>query len=181
MSDDAEFMRQVDTAFDGVGARPDLTVLLGFTPDNPEQEYGWIDMGEPVAAGPSRLFRVRRFWEKPSQEVAHRLWKQGCLWNSAVLVGRISALLSLMARTVPVLCACFAALQLVLGTGREVQAVEDIYEQIEMLGFSEHVLQKSPESLATLPVCGLNWIDVGAPQRLIAMLECRGIRPTWAA
>ena len=47
MSDDREFMRHVDLAFDAVGSRPELTALLGITPHAAEPGYGWIEPGEP--------------------------------------------------------------------------------------------------------------------------------------
>jgi mannose-1-phosphate guanylyltransferase len=40
VSDDREFMRHVDLAFDAIGLRPELTVLLGITPHGVESGYG---------------------------------------------------------------------------------------------------------------------------------------------
>ena len=46
VSDDREFMRHVDLAFDAVGSRPEMTALLGITPHAAESGYGWIEPGE---------------------------------------------------------------------------------------------------------------------------------------
>jgi len=43
VDDDTAFMRHIDLAFEAVEARPELTVLLGITPDRPEAGYGWIE------------------------------------------------------------------------------------------------------------------------------------------
>lgn len=80
VSDDEAFMRHVDRGFEAVRARPDLVALLGVVPDSPEVGYGWIEPGEPVS-GPwwPGFRRVRHFWEKPSEALAHTLLVRGCL------------------------------------------------------------------------------------------------------
>jgi mannose-1-phosphate guanylyltransferase len=62
VADDAAFIRHVELAFDGVRARPDLLVSLGITPDGPEVDYCWIEMGQRIAEY-CQLFRVKRFWQ----------------------------------------------------------------------------------------------------------------------
>ena len=79
-------------------------ILLGAVADRPETEYGWIEPETPVAnRSGNRLTRVRRFWEKPSSEIAKRLLEQGCLWNTFVgpmqPLQSLSAILSLSSTT----------------------------------------------------------------------------------
>src|SRR3990172_2004787 len=67
VSDEAHFMRHVDSAFQAVQARPELVILLGVSPDSPEVEYGWIEPADPIRANQAlTLYRVHRFWEKPT-------------------------------------------------------------------------------------------------------------------
>ena len=47
------------------------------------------------------LPRVRRFWEKPPLPIAHRLMGAGCMWNSFVIVARLSAFLGLFLIAMP--------------------------------------------------------------------------------
>jgi mannose-1-phosphate guanylyltransferase len=69
VSDDREFMRHVDLAFDAVESRPEMTALLGTTPHGSESGYGWIELGERlvwsaplfVCAGFGKNL-VRRSW-----------------------------------------------------------------------------------------------------------------------
>jgi mannose-1-phosphate guanylyltransferase len=97
VSDDAVFMGQVEQAFDGCAGRPDLVTLLGIAPDRAEPGYGWIEPGDPVAgAEASGLREVRGFSEKPAPGDAERFRAQGWLWNSFVMVGRVSTLLALI-------------------------------------------------------------------------------------
>ena len=126
VSDDAAFTGQIEEAFAGAARRPDLVTLLGIAPDGAEPGYGWIEPGEPVAGAPS-LRQVRRFWEKPSVEDAERLRAQGWLWNSFVMVGRVSTLLALIRLTAPDLHRAFAEITATLGTIGETPALERLY------------------------------------------------------
>src|ERR1700693_2359001 len=95
VSDDVEFMRHVDLAFDAIESRPEMTALLAITPHAVESGYGWIEPGGRVSMH-SPLFRVCRFWEKPDSELAAELLRAGCMWNSFVMVARVSTLIGLI-------------------------------------------------------------------------------------
>ena len=101
VSDDTAFAGQVEEALGGIVGRPDLVTLLGIAPDRAEPGYGWIEPGEPVAGAAGNVRQVRRFWEKPATASAERLRANGWLWNSFVMVGRVSTLLAVVRLTVP--------------------------------------------------------------------------------
>ena len=175
VTDDAAFMRHVDLAFDGVRARPDLLVLLGITPDGPEVDYCWIEMGERIAQY-FQLFRIKRFWQKPSAKLATNLWHSGCLWNSFIMVGRISTILDLLIRALPELYTPFASIKSEIGAISEVEALERVYIDMPSINLSEEVLARCPELLTVLPVNGVRWSNLGEPDRLIAVLRDAGLR-----
>jgi mannose-1-phosphate guanylyltransferase len=168
LSDDGAFMRQVEDAFDGCSLRPDLVTLLGIAPDRPEPGYGWIEPGEPVVGASSGLREVRRFWEKPAATEAERFRAQGWLWNSFVMVGRVSTLLALLRLAVPDLYRAFAGITPALGTVGELPALERLYCGLPSIDFSRQVLTARPDRLAVLPVRGVHWNDLGDPERVLA-------------
>ena len=168
LSDDGAFMRQVEHAFDGCSRRPDLVTLLGIAPDRPEPGYGWIEPGEPVVGASSGLREVRRFWEKPAAAEAERFRAQGWLWNSFVMVGRVSTLLALLRLAVPDLYRSFAGITPALGTVGELSALERLYCGLPSVDFSRQVLTARPDRLAVLPVGGVHWNDLGDPERVLA-------------
>jgi hypothetical protein len=43
------------------------------------------------------------------------------------------------------------------------------------------VLQRHPIHLGVLPVHGVEWSDLGEPQRVTAVLSRLGLHPEWAA
>ncbi len=178
VSDDREFMRHVDLAFDAIGSRPEMTVLLGITPHAVESGYGWIEPGELVF-GRGPLLRVRRFWEKPSSEIARELLRADCMWNSFVMVARVSALIGMIMVALPELFASFSKIRELLGTARESAGLERLYERIPTASFSDEVLERYPINLGVLPVNGIEWSDLGEPQRVMAVLSRLGVHPEW--
>jgi mannose-1-phosphate guanylyltransferase len=180
-SNDGAFMAQVGAAFEAVTARPDLVILLGAAPDTPETEYGWIEPAEAIPAdGPCPLFRVSRFWEKPSPPLAQTLLARGCLWNTFVMVGAVSAFLALIRSTAPGLYEAFLRLQPSLGTLGETEAARALYAALPPMNFSDYILAGSRSNLAVLPVHGVGWSDWGESERVLAALARMGIQPAWA-
>jgi mannose-1-phosphate guanylyltransferase len=169
VSEGHAFMGRVEEAFDGCARRPDLVTLLGIAPDRAEPGYGWIEPGGPVAGrADSGLREVRRFWEKPAAADAERFRAQGWLWNSFVMVGRVSTLLALMRVAVPDLYRSFAGVSAAVGTVGEFAALERLYCGLPSVDFSRHVLTARPDRLAVLPVRGVDWNDLGDPERVLA-------------
>lgn len=167
VSDDMAFMARVECALEAVVARPDIVVLLGIAPDRPEAEYGWIEPAEVMLGPwPRPIYRVRRFWEKPLPEVAERLHRAGCLWNCFVVVAQPSTLARLIGRARPALREAFTPLRARIGTPWEDDAARSVYGRLPATDLSRHVFQASPESLAVLPVSGVDWTDLGDPGRV---------------
>ena len=180
VSNDLEFMHHVDLAFDAIESRPEMTAVLGITPYAVESGYGWIERGELVTTR-SPLFRVRRFWEKPGSELAGELLRAGCMWNSFVMVARVSTLIGLIMVAMPELYASFAKIRGLLGTARESGGIERLYGRIQTASLSSEVLERYPINLSVLPVHGVEWSDLGEPQRVMAVWSHLGVHPEWEA
>jgi mannose-1-phosphate guanylyltransferase len=177
-SDDAAFMSYVEYAFEASHSLDDQIILLGIRPEGPEGEYGWI---EPVSPGLTKsqaaLSLVSRFWEKPAPEFARTLMERGCLWNSFVMVGRVSAFLELIRRASRDLYNRFDAIEPTLCTSQEARAVGELYSELHDVNFSQHILAVRPGSLAVLTVSGLTWSDLGKPQRVLSTMADIGLSP----
>ncbi|HSE89122.1 MAG TPA: sugar phosphate nucleotidyltransferase [Candidatus Binatia bacterium] len=178
ISDNGKFMAHLRVALDTARRRSDLVILLGLDPESPEVEYGWIEPDLPIV-GHSRVFGVRRFWEKPNQLLAQVLQLRGCLWNSFVMVASVQALLEMIESAIPELYRSFACLSPLLGSRGETKAIRKLYERIEEVNFSHQVLALRPERLAVVKVAGVRWNDLGEPKRVMASLNMAGIRPHW--
>ncbi len=181
-SDDKAFMSHVESAFDAARARPETVTLLGITPESPEVEYGWIEPQTSILGRlPRAISRVRRFWEKPSANLANDLMKRGCLWNSFVMVGRVDAFLGMARRTLPELCDCFAAVVPSFETPTELSELRELYSWIPSTNFSQEVLAMRPDDLAVMKVDEVGWSDLGEPSRVLTTLARLGVQAQWAA
>jgi len=169
VSDDPAFMRHVRAAFDAVEIHRHTVVLLGAEATMAETGYGWIEPGHRINFSP--LFYVQRFCEKPTREDAQILWERGCLWNTFVLVARISTLLGLIETALPMLYHAFDVLNDVLDTPQEYQKIERLYAGIAQSSFSDDVLSVAQDSLAVLPLRGVDWSDIGEAHRVYRVLE----------
>jgi mannose-1-phosphate guanylyltransferase len=180
LSDNARFMDQINLAFDTVHAEPKKLVLLGITPKHPETAYGWI---EPVYKNRSddseSVRQVKRFWEKPSKNMAVELMKEDCLWNSFVMVGSVLTFLKIIRRSLPGIYHEFQSLSDRIGTKYEEHAVDAVYRNIDATNFSHQVLEVCTEDLMVLKVRNVDWSDLGEPQRVLSTLESTGRKLEW--
>jgi mannose-1-phosphate guanylyltransferase/mannose-6-phosphate isomerase len=79
-----------------------LLVTFGILPSSPETGYGYIECGE--RCGTDGAFRVARFVEKPSLEVAREFLAAGrFVWNSGMFCFKASAFLDALRRCDPAL------------------------------------------------------------------------------
>lgn len=180
-ANDGEFMAHIESAFRAVEHQPEMTVLLGITPTGPEVDYGWIEpVGSLLGQLPGSVSRVRRFWEKPSRTLAQTLFERGCLWNSFVMVGRVSTFLDLIRRAVPDLYQIFVAVKQAIGTTDEERTMRALYGHISPSNFSQEVLAMRPSDLHVLRVHEVGWSDWGEPGRVLSTLASIGVQAEWA-
>lgn len=100
-----EFRLSVETVKRHASRSRDL-VALGVRPTFPATGYGYIERGQAIAgkmAGKKeRLFRVRRFVEKPDRRRAARYLRRGTfLWNGGIFTWRVDTFLEAMRRHAP--------------------------------------------------------------------------------
>ncbi len=179
VDDEREFMRHVEAAFRAADARPEETILLGVEPAEADPQYGWIEPGHFLANECEPVRQVRRFWEKPPAQMARRLMWGGCLWNTFVIVARLSTFLGLFLIAMPQLYEAFRAVEADLGAPAEAGRMRRLYERIRPSNFSEEVLVKCPFNLAVLELNGVEWRDLGEPRQVRPLLKARPPLTPW--
>jgi mannose-1-phosphate guanylyltransferase len=180
LSNDSDFMRHVEVAFDAVEQRPEFTVVLAMQPSHPEADYGWIEPAEKVAFGAYDLYRVRALWDHPDRDQAQQLLRRGGLWNSAVTVGRLSTILGMIMVTARKLYAAFAPLRAKFPQSPSPRNIALVYKDLAPMGFSEQVLGGAAVNLAALPVARVRWANLGEPGRLQQTWNQLGLKPLWS-
>jgi mannose-1-phosphate guanylyltransferase len=137
--------------------------LMGAPADRPATDLGWIVPGARLSA--TFASEVREFVEKPPFEQARRLLSAGGLWNTMVVVGRVSALWRLARGHIPAVTQHFERYLAALSNRRAYQLLTLHYQRMPVADLSRHVLQVA-SGLAVVPVVGSGWFDCGTPERL---------------
>jgi mannose-1-phosphate guanylyltransferase len=171
---------------------PDHLILLGATPDGPEPEYGWIVTGERKRAPVSyRLvpdaLEVLEFWEKPDPAEAQRLFYEGSLWNTMIVVVKVKTLWNLAWVLAPDMMSRFESLLHILRSIRKLHfpseneelAVKQAYEGMAAVDFSRDILQQADGMTLVIPMDGVAWSDWGRPERVVQTLQAIGITPAF--
>lgn len=179
-SNDELLMEQVEKGFEIAEEQTKSIVLLGIEADKAETSYGWI---EPIDSGFPDLIRVvsqvKRFWEKPNFESAQNLFLKGCLWNSFIMIGKVSTFLEIIKRELPNLYRMFKASSTAFETFTERQAIQTLYNWIDEVNFSNEVLEKCTKELYVMRVSDVTWSDWGEPQRVLGTLSSLGVKMDW--
>jgi mannose-1-phosphate guanylyltransferase len=172
-ADNAAFAATVKSAIDISNEHNDSIVLIGAKAEWPEVEFGWIEPGVSMTNGTrTPLFRVSRFCEKPSLTEAHNLIRKGGLWNTFITIGRAGAFLKLLSATV--LPALTSMAEAVPGGN-----LESVYNQIETIDFSKHVLSMEAGGLLVMADNRSGWADLGNQARVIDTLDRNRLEPDW--
>ncbi len=124
-----------------VAATEDIDmVLMGVSPLAPLSRYGYIT----VANQQPGYIKAAQFIEKPDEQTAEQLIKEGALCNGGSFVFRLGYLLGIISKR--------------LGVNDEV-ALRLMYEQIEKTSFDYAVVEQA-SSIAVVPYEG-QWEDLG--------------------
>jgi mannose-1-phosphate guanylyltransferase len=177
-SREQRFVSAVRLALNIVSARLDTVILLGADAEHPEVEYGWIQPGASLECSlTNSLVGVRRFWEKPSTQVAQALLAHGCLWNTFVMIGRASAFLDILNAAVPHVMQVLKAGRGASDADRSLPHQDEAYAALHPGDFSHEVLSVSTGQLAVLRLGNIGWSDLGTPERVVSAMTRAGFRP----
>jgi len=157
---------------------PDKLVLLGARADRPETEYGWIQPGRTAGWVDGHAIRtVASFREKPNLQDAEHLLATGGLWNTMVMAAQVKTLWELGWCWLPEMMKAFGALKHHLGTEREQQVLDSIYESLPSSDFSSHLVERVPGSTVVVELRDVVWSDWGNEERIVETLRQIGKRP----
>jgi len=157
---DAEGFRRALLAA-GQVAEDDVLVTLGIQPTGPATGFGYIHRGEQVSTVDGLpVFQVRRFVEKPPLPKAREYVESGeYYWNSGIFIWRASTILAAMESLMPDLHGQLMQIEAALGTPREWEVLEEVWEGVQSVSIDVGVMERAREVLV-LPL-DVGWSDVG--------------------
>lgn len=158
LSDDRAFVDALIDASHVLEDDPDRVLLAGARLQAPEPGLGWI-VPAPTRGAWSPILR---FVEKPDEVEAQALFDAGALANTFVILARGAALARLFGLHTP---DWWMELS---GAFVNPEAVEQLYLRKGPSNFSHDVLAHAVASLGVIPLDGVEWSDIGTPERLFA-------------
>ena len=137
-------------------------VTFGITPTEPDPAFGYIERGEPLPGG---AFRVQRFVEKPTREVAERCLQAGTFaWNSGMFCFTAQACLAGLQRHAPdVLEAArttFEAAGTIRSDNGQVSFDADAFKSQPNISIDYALMERSDN--VALIACDIGWNDIGS-------------------
>ncbi|MEN3747163.1 mannose-1-phosphate guanylyltransferase/mannose-6-phosphate isomerase [Sphingomonas sp. HF-S3] len=146
-------------------------VTFGITPDAPEIGYGWIKVGDAIAAG---VHRVDRFVEKPPRDKAEAMLASGDhAWNGGIFLFRADAFLSALEQHAPaIVAAARASMASARRDGTRIHPDADLFAASPSDSIDYAVMEKA-DRVAVVPVA-MGWSDVGSWDALHTISACDG-------
>ena len=168
VADELTLLAAINAATEHIHREPDRLVLLGFEPEGPDTGLGWITRRsvEPQPVSP-----VSHFVEKPTQERAEELVREGALWNSFIFAMRATELLALFQWALPWLTKMFDYALVDEPVGPFAARVSKLYERLPNVDFSRAVLQEAGADMRVIAVPPCGWTDVGTPEGIVRCAE----------
>ena len=160
--DAASFRSSLESAFRAAEAEPVL-VTLGIVPTEAATGYGYIQQGEVLSEQDGRkVFRVRRFVEKPDRKTAGEYLASGdYLWNGGIFVWKVSTIEAAFAQHAPKLREGFVEIEKALAGGEDLEAaLAGLFPGLDRISVDFAIMEKAG-NVVTIPA-DFDWDDVGA-------------------
>lgn len=170
--DEVRFLDYVRAAIIETRRFPHELTLLGVTPTELEEGYGWIEPGEPEEHRGTRS--VCRFWEKPSPLQAHALLRRRALWNTFVGVAQANTLWEMIRQAAPDLYLDFMSIRRAITFPHTREIIESVYGSMREVNFSTEICRPLVERLRVLPASDVGWSDWGCERRILQSLQQLG-------
>jgi len=140
----------------------DGIVTIGITPSYPATGYGYVQTAEDITGEEKiRQFKVERFVEKPSEEVATGYLNQGgFFWNSGLFVFKVSVFLDAVEKFAPALYADLRKIQVDLGKPEYPQTLDTIYRAVESISVDYGIMEHAQNIY--LVEGNFDWNDLGS-------------------
>jgi len=161
VEDESTLIAAITAATQHIQREPDRLVLLGLEPEGPDTGLGWI---APRSTEHHPVSAVSHFVEKPTQERAEELVRDGALWNSFIFAMRASELFALFQWALPWLTKMFDYALVDEPVGPFAARVSKLYERLPTVDFSRAVLQEAGADMRVVAVPPCGWTDVGTPE-----------------
>ena len=164
----SEKYRRIVAAALNVAREPGRMVVLGIPPTRPETGFGYVErMSDTLDSLGFPVFPVRRFTEKPAQNVAQEYVDSGNYhWNAGMFFWRVSTFLENLKRHLPQTYVALEKLAESIGTRTYEKKLRLIYPKLENISVDYAILERAtqqvgPPQVFVIPA-EIGWSDIGS-------------------
>ena len=156
ISDEPGFRAVLERALQS--AESGVVTTVGIVPTRPETGYGYLEIGEEIGAGASR---VARFVEKPDVARAEAfLAEKKHLWNAGMFFFRVKDMLDLVQKHLPEIAKGVSEIVRAEKTADADKVLTEKFPTLQSISIDHGVMEKA-EKLAVVPG-SFGWNDVGS-------------------
>jgi mannose-1-phosphate guanylyltransferase len=116
---------------------------------------------------------VQAFREKPSLHAAGQIISRGGLWNTFVMVFRLSRMMELFGEFVPHEFEKLSPLR------ESPEKAVTLYHDLDSWNLSTHLLARIPEHLIVIQIEGVRWSDWGTRESVERTYRALNLVPFW--
>ena len=154
------FCETLQCAANIVEQSPETLVTIGIKPTFPATSYGYIQRGEVLQTSTCFAYHVRRFCEKPVQQIAEQFCQSGeYYWNAGIFVWKVETILELLHRFEPATGKQLDEIANALGTPEEYHVTEKAFQKMKSISIDYAVMERAEN--VTVLEAAFDWNDVG--------------------
>lgn len=140
-------------------------VTLGIRPDKPETGYGYIEIDSNEVMSLDKIYKVRKFREKPNKETAEKyLATNKYLWNSGMFIFTIDTIFKNFEVLMPDHTVIFNKIKLeILKRKNQLDlsnSVKKYFDNFEKISIDYGIMEHS-KNIKVIPV-EIGWNDIGS-------------------
>lgn len=140
-------------------------VTLGIKPNKPETGYGYIEVINSDVLVLNKIYKVRRFREKPNKETAEEYVNSGkYLWNSGMFIFTITTIFKNFEVLMPEHMEIFNKIKLEIcknKTGAKLSdSIKKFFDKFEKISIDFGIMEYS-KNIKVIPI-SIGWNDIGS-------------------
>lgn len=149
-------------------------VTLGIKPNKPETGYGYIEINNDTTFSLDKIYKVRRFREKPNKETAEIYVNSGkYLWNSGMFIFTITTIFKNFEVLMPEHMEIFNKIKLEIcknKIGLELSnSIKEYFNKFEKISIDFGIMEHS-KNIKVIPI-SIGWNDIGSFTTLAEVFE----------
>ncbi|MBD3363394.1 hypothetical protein GF362_06780 [Candidatus Dojkabacteria bacterium] len=152
---------------------PNRIIFLGEEPTFPNDNLGWIELGEKIdEKNKISAYKRKSFKYRPSVKQAKQWFKKdNYVWNTGYFVTTPKFVLEEYAKQKPKMYLKLEEIEKALGTDKEIEVLKKVYPEIETTHFDNVVLEGLDNNLSLVLKTKFEWTDPGTLYALKEYLQ----------